>query len=137
MVNKSLEKLMKVNCIDPTSERAEMIRKQCSCLSSVSKSTFEFLLNRLDSNTSNNLKSERPYVNEIHQTPRGIEPKTELLRYGKAIGYVLKQVPQLDATMLVANVDPFKETKDEFYYTTKSLDSEIAKAIKFKFYYKI
>lgn len=137
MVHKSLKELMEANKIDPTSEKADIIRKKCSFLSSVSKSNFEFILSRLESETSDNIKSKIPYVNKIHQTLRSTKPKTELLRYGKAIRYVLKQAPQLEATMLVANVDPFKETKDEFYYTIKSLDSEITKAIKFKFYNKI
>lgn len=135
MSNESLEKLIEANGIDLNSEKANIIRDKCRFLSSVSTSNFEFILSKLDSSVSDKTNNDGTYVNETISKPRVTQQKTKLLTYKKAIEYVEKQAPQLgDVTMLIANVDPSRETKNEFYYTEANLNTEIARALKWGLY---
>ena len=136
MPNKSLEELMEVRGIDPNSEKADIIRKKCSFLSPVSKSDFEFILSRLENGNSDKATKKKLYTNKTNSDQEISQLKVELLKYEKAIGYVVKKAPQLDAAMLVANVNPFKENSNEFYYTVTSLDHEVAKARRLNLYQK-
>ena len=137
MSNKHLEELIEARGIKLNSAKADIIRKKCSFLSYISQSDFDFMLNRLESESSNNLTNVKPSPNNPKFNHKTTQPEKELVRYRKAIGYVVKNSPGSNAMMLVANVDPVEENDGEFYYTLVSLDEEIIKARNLNLYQKV
>ena len=135
MSKKSLDQLMEKNNIDTNGSLAETIRQKCSVLSSVSEQDFNLILKIIKNKGS----SKSPVLTKKQGNIDNPEykPKTELLRYGKAIGYVVKNAPQVDATKLVANVDPLKQVGSEFYYSIPTLETEIRNARKHNLYARV
>jgi len=137
MTSDSLDGLMKKIGIDPTSKKAEEIKERFGFLSSISESDFNLILSRIETTSNSQEKinnSGNNIISNYKESPR--KRDRIIVRYGKAIGYVIKKAPFLDSIMLIANIDPYKQIGEEFFYKISSLDKEIAKARKYKLYMK-
>ncbi|MEA3514128.1 MAG: hypothetical protein U9R34_01480 [Nanoarchaeota archaeon] len=127
---------MKKKGIDPTSKKAGEIKERFSFLSSISESDFNLMLTRIEPTSDSQEKnsSGNNIISNYKESPR--KKDMVIVRYGKAVGYVIKNAPFLDSIMLIANIDPYTQIGEEFFYETSSLDKEIAKARKYKLYVK-
>ena len=106
MQNDSLDQMLKARGIEPDSSKAEKVRHRCRFISTVSDSDLDFILERIEE------KAQKVQV--PHSSVKKDQP--ELFSYGKSVKYVSKHAPQLDATMLVANLEPNIEKGNDFFY---------------------
>lgn len=128
MVNESLEVMIKNAKVTP--EIADSLRSRLSFLSPASQSDFNFVLNRINNKTD--IEDSEPQVPKKTPYAKIRDTKIEclkfeklnMIRYGKALNYVIKKALDLDATIVVANAD-CREGKTDFFYKPSDLDYAI------------